>query len=115
LLVNCKDCTESEPVDADLEIKLDIANYGKAILIKVYEGNLEDSVLYKTLYAAGTGMTITVSVNKLYTVTASYYMPHDIYITVDSATPKVKYSKDQCDNPCYYVYDKKLDLRLKYY
>jgi hypothetical protein len=113
LFVKCADCTIEEPVKTDLEIKIDINHLGAATLINVYEGNLEDSVLYYSQYSSGSRALITVSLNKKYTVTASYYLNNDTYITVDSTIPKVKYTKDQCDDPCYFVYDKILDLRLK--
>jgi hypothetical protein len=93
---------------------MDPPYYGNSILINIYEGNLEDSVLYDSFQASGTQATIPVTINKKYTVTATYYIPDNYYVAVDSATPRVKFDKTQCDDPCYFVYDKKIDLRLKY-
>jgi len=114
LFVKCPDCETIEPNNTDLEIKVDIGYRGAATLINVYEGNLEDSILYRSYFTSGPVTTISASINKKYSVTATYYIPDNYYITVDSATPRVKYSKDQCDEPCYFVYDRVLDLRLKY-
>jgi len=114
LFVKCPDCTVDEPVKIQLEVKLDINYYGTATLINVYEGNLEDSVQYSSYSSYGTSTTIPVTVNKKYTVTATYYKPGNSYIAVDSATPRVRYDKEQCNDPCYFVYDKIIDLRLKY-
>jgi hypothetical protein len=116
IFIKCNDCTETEPVQTSLELKFDV-NYNQTpIIIKVYEGDLEDSVLFKTYYVYGTSTTISdITINKKYTVTATYYIPDNYYITVDSALPKVKYVKDLCENPCYYVYDRVIDLRLKYH
>ncbi len=114
LFVKCPDCTIGEPVKIQLEVKLDINSYSGPTLINVYEGNLEDSVLYSSYNTTRTRTTIPVTINKKYTVTATYYIPGNYYITVDSATPRVRYEKDQCDDPCYFVYDKMIDLRLKY-
>jgi hypothetical protein len=55
-----------------------------------------------------------VPINKKYTATATYYKSDIKYVAVDSATPRVKYDKNQCDDPCYFVYDRVVDLRLKY-
>jgi hypothetical protein len=112
--IDCHDCIAKEPLKTNLEIKLDNNFYGFATIIKVYEGNLEDSVLYSSYNASGKSTTITVSINKKYTVTAIYYIPGVYYIAVDSATPRVKYEKDQCNDPCYFVYDRVIDLRVKY-
>ena len=114
LIIKCSDCFAEEPLKTSLEVKMDLNYYGALTIINVYEGNLEDSVLYSTYTASGTTTRISVTINKKYTVTASYYVPDDYYIAIDSATPRVKYEKSQCDDPCYFVYDKNIDLRLKY-
>jgi hypothetical protein len=114
LFVKCPDCTAEEPIETNLEIKIDLNFYGNITLIKVYEGNLEDSVLYSSYQSPGKVTTIPVTINKKYTVTATYYIQGDYFIAVDSATPRVKYDKEQCDNPCYFVYDRICNLRLKY-
>jgi hypothetical protein len=114
LFVKCPDCTSEEPVKTNLEIKIDINYFGAPTIIKIYEGNLSDSILYGSFNASGTNTTMPVVLNKKYTVTASYYVPDNFYIAVDSATPRVMYDKKQCDSPCYFVYDKVVDLRLKY-
>ena len=114
LFVKCPDCTAEEPLKTNLEIKFDRGFNGGATSIKVYEGNLEDSVLYRSFNASGTKTTIQVTINKKYTVTATYYITGGYYISVDSATPRVRYDKEQCDEPCYFVYDRVVDLRLKY-
>ena len=114
LFVDCRDCTASEPSDTYLEINLDMNFQTGETLVKIYEGNLEDSILYKTRQVSGLYTTVTVLTNKKYTVTATYYIPGNYYIVVDSATPRVKWEKRQCDAPCYYVYDRVVDLRLNY-
>jgi hypothetical protein len=114
LFVNCEDCLVNEPLETNLEVKFDINFEGFATLIKVYEGNLEDSILYSSYNAVGLSIMIPVSINKAYTVTASYYIEPNHYIAVDSAIPKVKYVKNKCDDPCYFVYNKVIDLTIKH-
>lgn len=114
LFVKCSDCTTSEPEKTNLEVKLDFAQYGFETIINVYEGNLEDSVIFRSFNTSSSYTTINVTLNKKYTVTATYYIPDDYYVVIDSSTPKVKYEKTQCDDPCFFVYDKVVDLRLKY-
>ncbi len=112
-IVKCPDCLADEPVNTDLEIKLDF-DAGNPVLVKVFEGNLEDSVLYNSVNVLASSTTISVTMNKKYTVTATYHIGDNYYTTVDSATPRVRYEKDLCDKPCYFIYDKTIDLRLKY-
>lgn len=113
LIVKCPDCTATEPVNIRFDVKLDANYYGGTTKINVYEGNLEDSILYKTYSSTASSLSIPVTINKKYTLTATYYIPDNYYVVVDSATPRVRYEKDQCDNPCYFVYDKVVDLRMK--
>lgn len=113
LFVKCSECTTEEPLNILFDVKIDRNQFGAKTLINVYEGNLEDNVLYGSYTVAGSNTTIGVKINKKYTLTATYYVPDDNYVVVDSATPRVRYNKDQCDDPCYFVYDKVIDLRLK--
>jgi hypothetical protein len=109
---DCDDCTTTEPELTDLVLKL--KSIGKPVHVNVYEGELEDSVLYDFADVGATEYTFLVRLHKKYTVTATYYLEGNTYTAIDSATPKVKYTEDQCDDACYYVYDKVVDLRLKY-
>jgi hypothetical protein len=113
IFVNCHDCETEEHVNVWLDVKLDPNVYGGTTTVHVYEGNLEDSVLYHTYTTTGATLTVPVTINKKYTLTATYYIPQSYFVVVDSATPRDKYEKEQCDNPCYFVYDKVVDLRLK--
>jgi hypothetical protein len=113
LIVKCADCMSDEPVDVVLDIKLDSNHSSNETIVNVYEGNIEDSVLYRTLKTISSP-SIKVTLNKKYTVTATYKEQNDFYVAIDSATPRVRFEKSQCDKPCYFVYDKVLDLRIKY-
>lgn len=112
LLVVCSDCTAQEPKKTDLKIKLD-SDFTHAS-VRVYEGNIEDSILIRTFTTNFSETTVSVSVNKLYTITATYQTGGKSYVAIDSARPGVKYDEQQCDNPCYFVYDRIINLRVKY-
>jgi hypothetical protein len=112
-IVQCSDCTIDEPVTAELYADLDPDHY-YGCLVQIWEGNLEDSILVDSYPSYMKVFTQEVVLNKKYTVTATYNISGAIYIAVDSSTPRVRYEKAQCNDPCYYVYDKKLELRLKY-
>lgn len=115
LIVKCPDCTTDEPVDTNLDLKFDSNFSNNPVIVNIYEGNLEDSILYKSYNMSGSVIFANVTLNKKYTVTATYTSDDGTkYVAVDSTTPKVKYEKDQCDDPCFYVYGKTIDLRLKY-
>jgi hypothetical protein len=113
LVFNCDECKKDEPSDAEIEIKLS-DNYSE-IRINIFEGNLEDSILYKTITTVSNSTYCTLPLNKTFTFAARYHsLSGNQYIAVNSITPHVRYVKDQCDEPCYFIYDKKVNLRLKY-
>jgi hypothetical protein len=114
LIVKCPDCLGDEPTKTDLNVKLDASSSSYLTLITVYEGNIEDSVIYNSFNTTSSEASISVTLNKKYTVTATYHSHNNFYVAVDAAVPRVRYEKTQCDNPCYFVYDKTIDLRLKY-
>jgi hypothetical protein len=109
---DCSDCTQNEPEKAILLIKL--KDTESQVIINVYEGELEDSVLYGSVIFWSSEYNFTVGLNKKYTLTATYNIEGKTYTAIDSATPKVRYTETQCEEACYFVYDRVVDLRLKY-
>ena len=114
VIVRCPDCVAEEPMKTILDVKLDSGYSGYVTIIKVYEGNIEDSIIYSSFKTSKSSTTIPVTINKKYSVTATYYLSDNYYVAIDSATPRVKFEKSQCANPCYFIYDNNIDLRLKY-
>lgn len=112
-IIQCSDCTPEEPITAELYADLDPDYYYES-LVQIWEGNLEDSILVGSYPSYRQTFTQEVTINKKYTITATYYISNVRYIAVDSATPRVKYDKSQCEEPCFFLYDRKCDLRLKY-
>lgn len=113
VFVNCSECVAEEPLNIELKIKIYSAENVPAI-INIYEGNLEDNIVYSTFAIANQDLiNQTVSINKKYTVTATYNLENKEYIVVDSTTPRVKLEESACEDPCFYVYNNKINLRLK--
>ncbi len=110
-IIRCSECSSSEPVKVKIQIKLD--KYTKTT-VNIYEGNLEDSILYESITTEANTIYRVVSLNRKYTLTAMYSIRGNYYIVVNSITPRVLYDEDYCEEPCYYVYDKDVNLRLKY-
>ncbi|MGD0341365.1 MAG: hypothetical protein ABSA76_06635 [Bacteroidales bacterium] len=113
LIINCSNCKTDEPTTAEIEIKLSSNDW--QTVINIYEGNLEDSILYRSLTTNAESTTCSLPLNKKFTFTARYYkVGGKYYYAVNSTTAHVKYIEDQCDEPCYLVYDNTVNLKLKY-
>lgn len=109
----CSECESDEPLEAGLELKLDGDSGFRSTIVTIYEGNVEDNVVLKSLEINSDKRTINVPLNKKYTVTARYFRDGQTYLAIDSTTPRVRYDKTSCDKPCFWVYNKTLNLRLK--
>lgn len=116
--VDCNACTPDEPFTADIRMKLsDTYKLGSAneiVFLDIYEGNLEDEVLFTSYQTTSTETTINLPINKKYCIMATYYIDNKTYIAVNSVTPRVKYNESSCDEPCYYTAPRSLNLRLKH-
>lgn len=110
--IKCEDCIIEEPVDTRIEILLD-ADVASGAIITVYEGNIEDNIIYDTFKASGEKTSVVVFLNRKYTISAKYLISDINYIAVDSTTPKVTFDDMKCEEPCYYIYDNDVDLKLK--
>jgi hypothetical protein len=112
LFVDCSKCETGEILKTSIDVLLDENPSGTAL--QLWEGNIEDSILVSTINVFYSTFTYYVTVNKKYTITATYLISGNKYIAVDSATPKVKFIKNKCDDPCYFTYDRVCDLRLRH-
>ena len=112
-VTDCEECTDYEPVEAIVKIKID-ENYISGVVVKIWEGKIEDQILFDSATVYQASYKRFVSINKTYTITATYLINNREYTTIDSATPRVRYTEDMCERPCYHIYDRSYDLRLKY-
>ena len=116
--IDCNKCTAEEPFTAEIRIKLsDPYKFGSAdemILIDIFEGNLEDDVIFSSFQTSSNETAINLPINKKYTITATYYVNNKTYIAVNSVTPRVKFNESSCDEPCYYTTPGSLNLKLKH-
>jgi hypothetical protein len=107
----CNECTDDEPLNATLNLKISREILSE-IRVYVYAGDLEDGILLESFNYPQT--EYTVALNKKYTFVAEYRMDAT-YMCINSVTPRVRYYEVLCNNPCYFVTDRVVDLRLKYY
>jgi len=114
--VHCEDCLLYEPAEVKLVITVDPFKSGmyREPIVRVYEGNIEDSILVTPKSNSDRPIYLSVYINKKYTVTATYYYKDRTYVVVDTVTPRVNNETDRCDNPCYIVVNNKVNLQLRY-
>jgi hypothetical protein len=115
VIVKCEDCLDSEPTEARVSIDVDFGtSFGGEVLI--YEGNIEDNILMSRSTGYGGNMVFMLEINKKYTFKVEYIGPEGVrYSAINSVYPRVKLELEKCSgSPCYYVYDNKLNMKIKY-
>ncbi|HBE43419.1 MAG TPA: hypothetical protein DDW27_19905 [Bacteroidales bacterium] len=115
--VNCNECSTTEPLNATVRLKLeDPYRFGPAnpiIQIDIYEGLLEDNVLFRSIQTNSKETSINLTVNKRYTFAAVYLIGSHTYVAVNSVILRVKYTESSCDEPCYYTVPRSVNLKLR--
>lgn len=111
-IIECEECQTEEPIEATITISLSEDSNNTSTEVIVYEGLLEDNIIYTIIYSMTDFTEVVVPLNKRYTIIAYYSQGHN-YRAVDSVVPRVRFDDQQCENPCYYVYDNTANLRLK--
>jgi hypothetical protein len=116
VIVKCGDCLESEPIEATVLLEVD---YGGGIAgeVKIYEGNIENNILTTSSIIYSKKMIFQLEINKKYTINVEYTVSGGArYSAINSVYPRVKLELEQCSvSPCFYVYDDKLNMELKYF
>ncbi len=111
-IVNCDECETREPVSCNLRIEL--ASTGNPYDVTIYRGSIESGVvLYNT--EINSSFYHQVNLNSEYTVKATTVINGKEFTAIDSTRPRVKVIKDMCEETCYWVVDKTINLEIKYY
>lgn len=126
LLFSCEegtvtDCNECHPdviYQPQLTIYIRDSEYEPVNpLVTIYEGAIEDSIVLNRINVNESYSYITYDavLYKDYTIKLEFFLNSIKYVAIGAACPKVRYDESTCDQPCYYLYDDIVDLRLRYY
>ncbi len=117
-LTDCTKCDTSENYLVQLEIYIRSPDYVPSNpSVTVFEGAIEDSIVLKRISVneSYSYVTFDALLYKDYSASVEFTLDGKKYVTVGAASPKVRYDETTCDQPCYYVYDNVIDLRLRYH
>jgi len=116
-LTNCSQCYTSE--DYAVRLKISIRNperISENPVVTLYEGPVSDGIVIERYSIIDPNATIYYDaiLYKDYSATLEVRYDGKNYVTTAGACPKVRYDETTCEEPCWYVYDNILDLRLRY-
>jgi hypothetical protein len=114
-LVDCNNYLSDEPSSATIKVQaFGRMQYYELTIVNVYEGTDTLGDLVYSYRPATETTYVDVALNRTYTFVATYQSSYKTYKAVDSATPRVKYTESECDEPCWYMYNNKVNLQIKY-
>jgi len=115
-ITDCEECY-SDDYRVVLKIKFRTPEYIPVNpVVTLYEGNVSDSIIIGKSYISEPHSYIEYDaiLYKDYSAMLVFYKDGRKYVTTAAACPQVKYDETTCEEPCYYLYDNILDLRLRY-
>ena len=114
-VTDCRECATDSIGHVKLKLLMGSIVYDPAYrMVTIYEGAIEDSLILKRFGTDLGYMEIDAMLYKNYTVTLQFVTNGKRYTAIDAACPQVRYDENKCDQPCYYVYDNVIDLRIRY-
>jgi hypothetical protein len=113
--VDCAECYQEKPEEADLIIDLTINDTYSYVPIVVYRNDFEDNDIeyIDTAYESPYYLPAT-PINKKYSVAAEYISGDNKIIAVDGSHLKVRHVLFACDEDCWIIEGGEMDVRLKY-
>lgn len=115
---DCRDCYLESVPPAQLKILYRNPDYVPLNpKVTLYEGPIENGIIIRqyVIEEAVSFIEVDAILYKDYSATLEFFIDGRKYITTAAACPKTGYDEDSCDEPCYFVYDNVLDLRLRYH
>lgn len=111
--VDCFDCFDYKPDSGKLIVKLTINDENPFVPLVIYIGNIEDNIIEYPDTSYSDDYRVLVPVNEYYSIIAEYKSGDKTIFVVDGDDFKVKYTQNECDNPCYYYYGGYYDIQLR--
>lgn len=105
-------CISIKPDTGLLIVRLTINNENQQVLVKVYDGKIEDENEVLKVNTIEALLHLYLPVNRFYTVTASYKSGDRSIIAVDGDEIELKHY-NICSEDCYVLKDGKVNVRLK--
>lgn len=116
-LTDCNECYTSDNYNVVLYIRYrNLEAVPGNPVVTLYEGNVSDSLIIGKYYITDPYSVTShyAMLYKDYSATLEFIIDGQKYLITGGASPKVRYDETTCEEPCWYVYDNVIDLRLRY-
>jgi hypothetical protein len=114
LFVDCSNCYSDIPLYGEQSLRVSIDDENPEVTITVYIGPWEKGNVEYIFTMIENEQKIVLRTDVHYTLIAEYTKNGRTYNVVNGSILKVQEDYDSCDEPCYYVSHRSVDLRLKF-
>jgi hypothetical protein len=112
MYVDCSKCYTNKPEYDIQKLYLTINDENPEVLVTVYIGPYESNNIYLTFKSREKDKMLTLRTDTQYTIKVEYKKKGRTYYVIDGCIIKARKIYDNCDEPCYYIVMKPIDLRL---
>ncbi|TVR70598.1 MAG: hypothetical protein EA408_11010 [Marinilabiliales bacterium] len=115
-VLDCSECYTSEPSSAEIDVRLTINQVNRHVVVRVYEGRIEEEVLIIADTVSTQRWSVVLPVNRYYTVSADY-RGHSVNIitAIDGGFLRTEKIRTRCDAPCWIIRGNSFNVQRKYY
>jgi len=106
------DCNTIEPFFGNLQIKSTINQEYTVNYVTLYEGFIEENIVFKEIEVTESFKTVEVPVDRRFSAKALYILGNDTVAVVNGTYVK-KNDRQYCDSVCWSLSGLEIDLRLK--
>lgn len=110
---DCSECYPEKPTHSWVELRLTINEENPEVPITIYLGPPENGVIYAQELAYESTYKVMVENEIPYTVKAEYKVNGKTHIVFSQIKTKLFYDYESCSEPCYWVSNKRVRLRIK--
>lgn len=111
--VNCAECYIDDPEYGYIKLDLTINDENPEVMITLYNNTFDyDNIIYSEIVHYSS-VELEIMTNKEYVIEAQYLKNGRSYHVVNRAKLKTRRDTESCNEPCYYIVKRSVDLRIK--
>ncbi len=114
IAINCNECYYNAPEVGYIKAKITINEENDQVTITAFFGAYENNNFAFEETSTSEEKKLWLDTDKHYTLRAEYTKNGRTYYVINGAKLITRRDTESCDEPCYYITGKDVDLRLKF-
>ena len=111
---NCEECYIDKPLYSAIQANFTINDENQEIPLTIYRGSPDNNKIVLTDIVTVETLFIDIENEVEYTFVARYTRNGRTHYVINTLKTQVYIDQESCSAPCYYVTNKKVNLKIKY-